>query len=184
MPTPKSNKKFDFRQLLWIPVFVVLVAIGARASFKPDIDTIFTLQTLFMSLCFYYMPGYMRLPSILSYLLVGVLGLAVFSDGGSGWDHINNHYAGGYFVGFIAASFLKTPSDSKWQGSFGYFILIHLVVVVFGVVVLAYGESNISLIPKVLYSLSPGIAIKSVLAVILVLVLERFRLSFNRRNSG
>ena len=184
MPTHRSKKEKKSRVWFLIPLAVLFISLGAQLTLKPDNETIFTLQTLAMGLCFFYMPRKHRLLAILIYLGIGIAGLPVFSDGRSGWEYFSLNRVLGYFLGFILVAFMNPMKQGKWTSAFTYFISLHVIIVGMGSLLIAIGEKSFKPIPDIFSTLLPGMLIKSVLGVLLLLLIDWLRLRLNSRNSG
>jgi biotin transport system substrate-specific component len=80
------------------------VALAARVSVPvPGTDVPQSLQTLAVLVVGSWLGARLGAFALATYVLVGALGLPVFSDGGAGWDHLVGS-SGGYLVGFIVAA--------------------------------------------------------------------------------
>ncbi|MBR2967823.1 MAG: biotin transporter BioY [Clostridia bacterium] len=95
------NKKLKTLDLARIALFVVIMAICSWISIPTVIP--FTLQTLGLFLCIGMLGGKNATFTIAVYLLMGIIGVPVFSNftGGIG---IILGAGGGYLIGFLAAA--------------------------------------------------------------------------------
>lgn len=92
------------RRLVWTSIMAALTAAGAFIQF-PLGPVPFSLQTFFVMLSGFILgPAYGPLAMLL-YIFAGLLGLPVFSKGGSGLGHVLGP-TGGYLAGFLAASLI------------------------------------------------------------------------------
>lgn len=89
-------------------------------------------QTLAILLVATLLPKPYGAVSVLLYLLAGLAGLPVFSDGGAGWKHLVGA-TGGYLLGFLFAGlyFNWTRSKSVLRLFFD-FLLSHAVILLLG----------------------------------------------------
>jgi biotin transport system substrate-specific component len=101
-------RKFDLRnerayvRALWISAFAVLTAVGAQIEL-PYQPVPFTLQTFFVLLTGAFLGRYSGPASSLLYLLMGSVGLPVFSGGAFGLAKIAGP-TGGYLLAFPVAT--------------------------------------------------------------------------------
>ena len=172
-----KSLKFLQKQLLPVIAFVVLVGIGGRLTIDSGVITPFSLQTLFLALIFYFSSKAQRIVAVLTYLLLGILGLPLFLDGASGLDYFKSSSLG-FFIGFVLAAFVSTRGQS-YIDIFTYFIVVHFVIVLCGLLGLAALQSAQGL-SEITIALIPGMVVKSLLGAVLVYVLLRF----NSRNTG
>jgi biotin transport system substrate-specific component len=85
-------------------VFVILTSLGAFVRIPlPFTPVPITLQTFFVLLCGAFLGGKLGVTSQLSYILLGALGLPIFTGAGSGWSYLFGP-TGGYILGFILAT--------------------------------------------------------------------------------
>lgn len=172
MQIQKNNKKSLAwqKQLLFTVAFVVLVGLGANLSFKWADVAVITLQTLFLGVLFYYMKTYWRLAAIIIYLILGISGLPLFSEGTHGWDHFTGNYLG-FFIGFILSSFVK-PIKGNYQQIFSYFILLHFVIIAAGTSYLAILNKSTEAYSVLGLSLIPVAVIKSLLGAAICYLIQ------------
>jgi biotin transport system substrate-specific component len=162
MLTLKSNKKLanNLKHSLLAGAFLLLLILGAKVDIDLGGLVSFTLQTLFLGLAYYYLPIPFRLVVILSYLVLGIVGVPVF-NGGVGWNYFIS-WPFGFFVGFVLAAFIPKPVHRTFISGFRYFIHIHVVIVVLGLIgIFHQGGSHMSPWEHTL-DLLPGLVIKSV----------------------
>ena len=171
----KQNTPLWQKQSLLVIAFVVLVSLGASISLDSGFEVKFTLQTLFISTLYFFMQRNWRFLAIGLYLLLGILGAPVFSNGGSGWDYFISGSLG-FFLGFIASAYVQNFGFS-FQNIFSYFVLIHIIIIVMGVAVLAIQHKTLEPIITIGLNLVPGAVIKSLVgAGITYIIVNRFKI--------
>jgi len=119
-------------RMLGVAVFVILTSLGALVRIPlPFTPVPLTLQTFFVLLSGAFLGAGLGLLSQLSYLLIGVVGVPLFSGAGSGILYLGGPTAG-YIVGFILASFLIgrliASAKDNFLPVFGWLILGDLVL--------------------------------------------------------
>lgn len=128
---------FQFQQAIRLLLAVVGLAAAAQFSFAiPGTDIPQTGQTIAVLLSGAMLrPGQAAL-AVMLYLLAGLLGLPVYSDGGSGWSALSGISAG-YFAGFVAAAYfcaVLIPAKRQAMVLFntGVFIIAHGLILALG----------------------------------------------------
>lgn len=112
-----GNKTIN--RILGVSVFVILTMLGAFVRIPlPFTPVPVTLQTFFVLLSGLFMGRNLGGISQVSYVLLGIAGLPLFTSIGSGIFHILGP-TGGYLAGFVAASFyvggnIRRAGDSFW----------------------------------------------------------------------
>jgi biotin transport system substrate-specific component len=92
-------------RILGVTAFVVLTTLGAFVRIPlPFTPVPITLQTLFVLLGASFLGGNLGSITQLTYILLGVLGLPIFTGAGSGLVYLAGP-TGGYLFGFVLASF-------------------------------------------------------------------------------
>lgn len=160
----------DQKHLLATGAFLLLVVLGAKIDLDFGEQISFTLQTLFLGLAYYYLPKKYKLVLIVSYLLLGVLGVPVF-NGGIGLNYVFSSPLG-FFIGFVLSAFVPTPNQLSFQSVFLYLIVIHVVILSLGTLWLVYFLGLTDAV-RIASSLSLGMVIKSVVASLLIVLLEK-----------
>jgi biotin transport system substrate-specific component len=154
--------------------FLFLLIAGAKIDLDVGGNISFTLQTLVLGLAYYYLPRNSRFGLIFTYLFLGIIGLPVF-NGGAGWAYLIS-WPLGFFIGFVVSGFLQSPTDnSYWLLILVYFLLLHAVIVGFGVTWLAIYANSAYNGLETAFELLPGAIIKSGLGVANILLLKKGR---------
>lgn len=104
----KEEEKMKTHNLVYTAVFVVLMAVCSWISIPMTVP--FTLQTFAVFLSVYLLGGKRGTIVILVYILLGAIGIPVFSgfQGGVGVLLSNT---GGYIIGFIGISLVMWASE-------------------------------------------------------------------------
>ena len=95
--------KFTTKDITLISLFVALITIGSKITIPSPIVP-FTLQWMFVALSGMLLGSRLAPISVIVYILLGLLGLPVFTKGG-GISYILSPTFG-YLIGFIPASFI------------------------------------------------------------------------------
>lgn len=109
-----KTKKLKIRDLTRSSLFIALIAIGAHI--KVPIPYIpFTLQFLFTNLCGLLLGGEIAFICIITYVLLGLIGLPVFTTGG-GISYILSP-SFGYLIGFAVGAYFagKFMENKKYD---------------------------------------------------------------------
>ncbi len=104
--------RLSTRGMIYASLFGALTAIGALVSI-PLQPVPVTLQTLFLYLAGSLLGGSLGALSQLIYLVLGVIGLPVFSGGKAGLGVFLGP-TGGYLVGFVAGAYV-TGKIVRWR---------------------------------------------------------------------
>lgn len=140
-------------------LFLLLVVAGAKMDIDLGGKVSFTLQTLFLSLAYFYLPIKWRLAVIVIYLVLGVSGVPVF-NGEPSWSYFTS-WPLGFFIGFVVSAAIPSPSYTTFISVFGYFLFIHGIILALGVTWMFYFGGSFSPPWDVVLDLLPGAAIKS-----------------------
>ncbi len=185
MPTQKNNTfktpKTKHLILLW-GAFLCLVAAGAQVSIDLGGMISFTLQTLFLGLAYYYLPLRWKSALILTYLAGGIAGLPVF-QGGIGWAYFSSSPLG-FFVGFMLTIYIPSPSSSKLSATLLYFLHLHTVILLLGVLWLSYYTESASKGLETCLELLPGLFLKSILGMAIVWIINNYLRVFFFKKKG
>lgn len=112
-------------RIFGIIIFIILTSFGAFVRIRlPFTPVPITLQTFFVLLSGAVL-GNLGVVSQLSYIILGVGGLPVFTNAGSGLSYLFGP-TGGYLFGFLLASYFVSISISKSKSFISIFILMCL----------------------------------------------------------
>ncbi|MEQ8908739.1 MAG: biotin transporter BioY [Vicingaceae bacterium] len=171
-----------------ISILIAAVAIGATAQLAIPLPENFaaapiTGQTLAVSVAAYLLGSKDGPLAVLLYLLLGALGLPLFSDFKSGLTVLTGPTMG-YFVGFVLAAFLigkwKENKAHKFGQYFLAFLLGTLTILMLGMLgLLRYLSLKEAFLKGVLPFLAGGL-VKILLAAILISLISRFKKLMNQ----
>ena len=109
----QNNRNISTHQLIFCAIFTALITLGA--FIKVPIPVLpFTLQFLFTTMAGLILGGRMGAYSVLMYILLGLIGIPIFSEGG-GIGYIFKP-SFGYLIGFYIASYVTGKISSKFIG--------------------------------------------------------------------
>lgn len=125
------------KRMIVISLLAAVLSISAYISIPLPFSTVpFTLQSLFLMFIALSMPISISFPTVGLYLLLGAIGLPVFSNGTSGLTVLFGP-TGGYLFGFLFATIVIGFIKDKLEYFFGYLFAALLggvgVVYLFGV---------------------------------------------------
>lgn len=101
------------REIAWVALFAALTAVGALFSI-PLGPVPFTLQIMFSLLAGALLGSRLGAYSQVVYLLMGIVGLPVFSERGAGPGHLLGP-TGGFAVGFVLGALLAGWIAERFQ---------------------------------------------------------------------
>jgi biotin transport system substrate-specific component len=110
-------------------VFVIILGLAARISFDIPYTSInITGQTLALLLMASLTKPHTALLGILLYLILGLIGVPLFSEGNQGWEYFKGDSLG-YFIGFVVATCFVSFSlaIANYKMSWIRLLNIHLV---------------------------------------------------------
>ena len=174
VPVPQIGVALWLRDLLAASIFALLTSLGAQFAIPLPPDGVpMTLQTLFVLLAALCLGPRVGTMSMVLYLVIGVLGGAVFAEGSKGVLVLVGQ-TGGYLLGFVCCQPVVGMIARRRDGSVrGWLAMIaavlagNFVVFALGVPVLAlvngYGPARA--LEGGLYPFLPGLAVKAVAAV-------------------
>jgi len=165
-----------------IIVYVLIIALSAQLTIDlnlPNVTIPVSGQTLAILAGAVFLKPLEALIGILIYCIVGILGMPVFSDGGSGWKAFSGPSLG-YFIGFvIAAVFMSYMASIKKTETIGQLICMMtigtLIILFLGTAYLALEHG---LAKGIEYGFTPfvlGGLVKIILGAILVLGIKWLR---------
>lgn len=134
------------KDLTKMSICVALLCVSAYIAFPlPFTPALVTAQTIMINLIALILKPKQSLITIIVYILLGIVGLPVFSGGTAGIGRLIGPY-GGFFIGFIVAvpliSFLKGKNNSVKR-----FLLVTILV---GMpIIYVFGAVQLSIINKI-----------------------------------
>lgn len=100
------------QKLTFCSIFTVLIAVGAFIKIPIPVVP-FTLQFLFTMLAGLLLGGKAGAMSVLAYMVIGLVGLPVFSEGGGIWYVLKPSF--GYIIGFVIATYVTGTMAEKMK---------------------------------------------------------------------
>jgi len=173
------QKKFSVKDLSYISLFATLTAVSGYISIPLPFSTVpVTAQTLAVMLAGGLLPAGHAAISILVFLLMGAVGLPVFSGGTAGLGIIVGK-TGGYLFGFLAGTVVISALKGK-KPAFPRLLAANaiggiLVVYTFGVLWLNY-VTGIGISKAVIFGalpFIPGDIVKIIVAALITLRLGK-----------
>lgn len=166
----KDKRVFTTKDIVLIPMFTALIAIGA--FIKIPLPTCpLTLQWFFVMCAGILLGSKKGAISTLLYVLLGLIGLPIFTGGGGFWYVFQPTF--GYFIGFIVCSFLIGIMSEKMMNLYAVCLIATVLLYIIGsayayVILNFYQDGEGMPIGKLLFSFMvlplPGDIIKVVLA--------------------
>lgn len=172
-----KQKKFRTLDLVYIGLFAALIAVCAWIAVPLTVSV--TLQTFAVCLTAGLLGWKRATLAVAVYILLGMIGLPVFTGFNSGISAIAGP-TGGYIVGFIFTAVITGLAADKCGGKMSYNILFMtlgiLTCYLFGTVwfVIAYKVSFASALSTCVFPFLVPDAVKIVLAAFLTGKLKRF----------
>ncbi|MDW7776864.1 MAG: biotin transporter BioY [Methanosarcinales archaeon] len=172
------NENTNIKPLLYAALFAALTAIGAFIKIPLPLSPVpITLQVFFVLLAGLLLGARWGGTSMVVYVMLGIIGLPVFSGGSSGLGVLMGP-TGGYLIGFVAGAFITgliyTEAGHNMPVTIGAMICGLAAIYLPGVIQLSF-VANMSLLQAVAVGIVPfliGDAIKIVAALI---VADRIR---------
>jgi len=96
----KSNTKLHLLKLITASLFTAIIAVLSQISIITPVGIPITFQVFAIALCGYILGVKWGFGSVLAYILLGIVGLPVFS-GFKGGIGVLFELTGGYIIGFI-----------------------------------------------------------------------------------
>ena len=132
------------KDLVLIAIFTSIICVMSLISIPTTIP--FTLQTLAVFLCMFMLKPVDSLISVILYIVIGIIGIPVFSNFNSGFGTILGP-TGGYILGFILMTLVPFIIKNKIASG----IVGLIICYIFGSVwFLMFNKSNITSMWKVL----------------------------------
>lgn len=162
----------------FLKTLVAIAALAAAAQLSITLSEAIsvapiTAQSLVLFLIARLLPWKYSVLSVLLYLLLGIIGLPVFSGFSSGWEVVVGKSTG-YFVGFIFAAFVIGLMAEKSSAQFKNYLLEFLIgsvlILFFGAIFLLRFIPLEEALSKGVKPFIPGAFIKLLLAAVILAV--------------
>lgn len=174
---PPLAFRSDIARLVAIVSGAVLLALSSRVEIPME-PVPFTLQTLAVILAGGLLGWRLGLLAVLLWLAAGAAGLPVFAGGASGWERFLGQ-TGGYLAGFaVAAPVVGWLAERGWNGrkpfhAFAAGLIGHAFCLLPGAAWLATFVGRSDAVRDGLLPFLPGAILKSVAAVLVLMVFRR-----------
>lgn len=114
-------KKLRIKDMTVCALFTVLIVVGAFIKIPIPVCP-FTLQFFFTTMAGVLLGGKRGAISVLLYVVIGLVGVPVFAEGGGFWYVLNPTF--GYLIGFIIGSYVtgKLSQKKGWESAFRIFL--------------------------------------------------------------
>lgn len=104
-----TSPRDKLRLSLLSAFFCALCSVLAQIAVPTPFGVSFTLQSLAVMLCGFILPPFYSFLSVVVYILLGILGIPVFSGFSGGISHLFS-FSGGFILGFIVLALLCSLS--------------------------------------------------------------------------
>ena len=172
------TKYVNVKPMIYASLFAALTAVGAFIKIPIPISPVpITLQVFFVLLAGLVLGARWGGTSMVVYVMLGVIGLPVFSGGSSGLGILLGP-TGGYIIGFVAGAFVtgliyNKANDSK-TATIGAMIGGLAVIYLLGVMQLSF-VANMTLQQAVAVGMLPFLAGDAIKIVAALIVADRIR---------
>jgi len=174
------------KHIFQITLWIIVISISARLSFDIPLTEINTTgQTLSILTMAIVARPRVAIPAIIIYVILGITGLPIFSDGNNGWSYFIGPTLG-YIVGFILSVVFITTiywnnKEHEWAQGWMSILILHLLG---SFIILFCGVLRLSLIKPFIDAMITGFTpfilsaiIKSLLGVVLVAGVHKYNRS-------
>jgi biotin transport system substrate-specific component len=176
-----ATQRIPLKTLVYASMFGALTAIGAFIS-VPLYPVPVTLQTVFTALSGFLLGGVGGALSQVVYVLLGIIGLPVFSGGKSGLGVLFGP-TGGYLIGFIIAAYVMGRIVEARKAGGTWWLLLSFIageIVIYGCGVSQLSQvAHMGFIKTLAIGVFPfllGDALKCAAAILITLAVRRQQL--------
>jgi len=173
-------KGLRLKEMIFCALFVALIAVGAFIRIPVPVVP-FTLQFLFTMLAGSMLGGRLGALSVSVYVLLGLIGLPIFAEGGRLWYVLKPSF--GYLVGFIVGTYVtgtlvhqakkQTLKKILAANFIGLFIVYSFGMIYYYVICNYVINTPIALWPLVLYCFLLAVPGDIFLCILAALVAKR-----------
>lgn len=182
-----SGRKISTQDMVLCGVFTTLIAVGAFIKVPVPVVP-FTLQLLFTMLAGLLLGGRKGALSVGVYILLGLVGLPVFAEGGGFWYILKPSF--GYLLGFMLAAYVtgtvverKKKLLTRWViavNFLGLFIVYAAGMIYYYVICNYVIDTPIALGPLFLYCFVLAVPGDICLCILAAILTVRVRPAFDR----
>ncbi len=182
-----SGRKISTQDMVLCGVFTTLIAVGAFIKVPVPVVP-FTLQFLFTMLAGLLLGGRKGALSVGVYILLGLVGLPVFAEGGGFWYILKPSF--GYLLGFMLAAYVtgtvverKKKLLTRWViavNFLGLFIVYAAGMIYYYVICNYVIDTPIALGPLFLYCFVLAVPGDICLCILAAILTVRVRPAFDR----
>ncbi len=171
------------KHFISIVLWIVFIAFSARISFDiPLTEVNITGQTLSILTMAIVARPRVAIPAICIYVVLGIIGLPIFSDGNNGWSYFIGPTLG-YIVGFIIAvisisTIYWNNKEHDWANGWISILMLHLLG---SFIILFCGVLRLSFIKPFIDAMISGFTpfvlsaiVKSLLGALLVAAIHKY----------
>lgn len=130
-----NSPKDRLKASLLSAFFCALCAVLAQIAVPTPFGVSFTLQSLAVMLCGFCLPPFYAFLSVVVYILLGLLGIPVFSGFSGGISHLFS-FSGGFLLGFIALALFCSISTLAKKKALGFIISFSGLIVCYAIGIL------------------------------------------------
>jgi biotin transport system substrate-specific component len=168
-----------YHKVIYFLLSLLSLIVFSKVSIRvKSLPTPITLQTYIIGLIVLLAPSEIILLSIFSYVILGILGLPIFSDNSKGVKVLLGS-TGGYIIGFLVVAvcfyFLKKTSSFSTENvwiMFSWMIIVHLIIIPCGFCRLTFLIGYKKAFYNGILALIPPAIIKSLMIAVTFFILK------------
>lgn len=158
--------RYKLKNIVLVSMFTSLICVLSIVAIPTPSGVPITLQTFIIATCAYTLGTKLSLASVLIYIILGVIGVPVFSNMSSGIMHILG-LTGGFITGFIFMTILISYSNKFKNKIIMYFISILGILFCHTIGVLQYSYLSRNSVLNSFFLVSAPFLIKDIFFVMI-----------------
>lgn len=177
-----TKQRSKVRNMVFCAVFTTLITVGAFIKIPVPLVP-FTLQFLFTMLAGLLLGGKLGSISVLLYMLLGLMGLPIFAEGGGIWYFLKPSF--GYIIGFAIGAFVtgkmaehakKVTLPKLLAANFTGLVIVYSIGMIYYYVICNYViDTPIGLWPLFLYCFILAVPGDICLCILAAFIAKRIR---------
>ena len=177
-----TKQRSKVKNMVFCAVFTTLITVGAFIKIPVPVVP-FTLQFLFTMLAGLLLGGKLGSISVLLYMLLGLMGLPIFAEGGGIWYFLKPSF--GYIIGFAIGAFVtgkmvehakKVTLPKLLAANFTGLVIVYSIGMIYYYVICNYViDTPIGLWPLFLYCFILAIPGDICLCILAAFIAKRIR---------